>query len=88
MTPDQIVNVVTQYTAVLQARGCRARKAETSIPNSIDEKLDHAVWMCEQIFDFVKQSEWEKAARWLGFIQGVLYSHDIRTIDQMRDDNR
>ncbi len=29
----------------------------------------------------------EKAMRWLGFVQGVLWSTGVRTIDQMRKDN-
>jgi len=30
----------------------------------------------------------EKAMRWLGFIQGVLWSTGTRSIDEMREDNR
>jgi hypothetical protein len=33
------------------------------------------------------QAAMEKAMRWLGFIQGVLWSTGVRTIDQMREDN-
>lgn len=29
-----------------------------------------------------------KFYRWLGFVQGYLWSFEIRTIDEMRDDNR
>lgn len=30
----------------------------------------------------------EKAFRWLGFVQGVLWTKGIYTIDEMRDHNR
>lgn len=30
----------------------------------------------------------DKYHRWLGFIQGLLFAADVRTIDEMRDDVR
>jgi hypothetical protein len=42
--------------------------------------------MLEEIPKFIKNGE--KAHRWLGFVQGVLWTQGIFTIDQLRDDNR
>lgn len=29
-----------------------------------------------------------KFNRWLAFLQGVMWSHDLRTVDQLRDEDR
>jgi len=61
----------------------------------------HLRWMCREVLGFLPhhkigepvpelaetQAAMEKAMRWLGFIQGVLWSTGVRTIDQMREDN-
>jgi len=57
-------------------------------PPSKKNSLLHARWMCYVLSDSPQEMEKEKAMRWLGFIQGVLYAHDIFTIDEMRDDVR
>ncbi len=88
MSPDQILNAVTKYTAVLQTLGYKAVKADTSALNSAYNKLCHTMWMCEQVHGFVGLGQLEKADRWLGFIQDVLWSYDIQSVDQMREDNR
>jgi hypothetical protein len=50
--------------------------------------LDHLEWMTEQIPKFLAEGRKEKANRWLGFIQGSLWSKNIYTIDQMKEHNR
>lgn len=55
--------------------------------------VKHIMWMCDKAWDILHEgkddpSEMEKAMRWLGFIQGWLWCENIRTINQMRDDNR
>lgn len=45
----------------------------------------HTHWMCEEAQSF---DDGEKAQRWLGFIQGVLWTRGICTIDELRDDVR
>lgn len=47
-----------------------------------DQMLDHALVMCD--FEF---GDMEKSMRWLGFIQGVLYSKSIYTIDELKAHN-
>jgi hypothetical protein len=45
--------------------------------------------MCRQIADdFVANDKIEKANRWLGFIQGVLWIEGIFTIAQLREHSR
>ena len=51
------------------------------------ERLEHALWMCEQGARFAAAGELGKAFRWLGFVQGVLWADGVRSIDDMRADN-
>jgi len=45
--------------------------------------MSHVMWMCQEA---IKEAELDygKAERWLGFIQGVLFSVGHYTIDEMR----
>lgn len=45
------------------------------------EKKEHLKWMLDNL-----PKEYTKRSRWIGFIQGTLWSYDIRTIDEMRYD--
>lgn len=50
--------------------------------------LQHARWMIGQIRGFVAEEETEKAGRWLGFVQGVLWVSGLASIEEMREVNR
>ncbi len=52
-----------------------------------DVNLRHCHGMLEDLRKHVEAGKMEKAFRWLGFIQGCLWSHGIYTIDEMRYDN-
>jgi len=79
---------------------CLEAKGEPS-PDTYSQQ-QHARWMCQEIPRFLPshnafiepppdpkecQAKLEKAMRWLGFIQGVLWATGVRTIDEMRADN-
>jgi len=89
VTPEHIYKVVSKYEIQLKARSHTAEKADTSDPNlSLKAKLNHTLWMCQEVRTFVEGNELEKANRWLGFLQGILWVNNIYTVDQMREDNR
>ena len=50
--------------------------------------VQHVAWMCDKAWDLAEEGHTEKAMRWLGFIQGVMWCLNMRTINQMRDDSR
>lgn len=49
---------------------------------------DHLVLMISKIRKFLVEGRREKAMRWLGFIQRVLWAEDIYTIDELKEHNR
>jgi hypothetical protein len=90
MTSDQVVNVCQKYALLLKDMGAvpfQDRDAKTR-----EGQLNHLAHMCNhtivEIQGATTPAEVEKAMRWLGFIQGAFFSLGIRTIDQMREDNR
>ena len=55
---------------------------------SIDPELYHVIEMTHKIPEFLKDGRKEKANRWLGFIQGVLCTKRIYTIDDLKNHNK
>lgn len=50
--------------------------------------LNHCLWMCGQALDMIERKDVDKAMRWLGFIQGAMWSFGVFTIEQMREHSR
>ena len=92
VTPKKLARVFQQYAELL--KGYRAgrlpdRAFDTNAGYSRHQpKLQHIAWMCQQGLEFVQSAELGKAQRWLGFIQGVLWMANQRTLNQLKDDNR
>ena len=92
----QVVHVCKKYAAILDGLG--AKPVNNPRADSREAKLDHLRWMCDEIPGFVSNGQpfetdssiagREKAMRWLGFVQGGLSSMGVRSIDEMREDNR
>lgn len=53
----------------------------------INDRLRHALWMIHQAREFAAGNP-EKAHRWLGFVQGVIWATGLATIEEMKEDNR
>lgn len=49
--------------------------------------LCHVKWMLKEMLPFVP-GQWEKANRWLGFVQGVLWCEGVYTIEEMKNHNK
>ena len=80
MSPEQIRQIAYTYDRAL----CPLSGIKES-----GTRLEHTRWMCRQIADdFVANDKIEKANRWLGFIQGVLWIEGIFTIAQLREHSR
>jgi hypothetical protein len=86
MTNKQTLTVLEMY---VKSIGTPAKKAATSMtPLTMPSILGHLAWMCQQIPGFLEEEKNDKAQRWMGFIQGSMWAIGMRTIDQMREDNR
>lgn len=77
MNAEKIIEVCDIYSIELRAL---IRK---------NERLDH-VWnrMLPLTMSFAEEGRTEKAFRWLGFIQGVLWAEGVYSIDELKDHNK
>jgi hypothetical protein len=48
----------------------------------------HMLWMIDEARGFVREDRLPKAFRWLGFVQGVMWSFGIVSIEQAKEANR
>lgn len=53
-------------------------------------RMSHVRWMIHQIQDRALKENWSdrKLNRWLGFIQGVMWSTKLRGILELRDESK
>lgn len=86
MGPEVISAVARRYGEVLDRHGYVA--VQNPDAKSMVERLRHARWMCAQVVNAVDltvangkggERAFDDAVRILGFIHGVLFSHDILT---------
>ena len=82
----ELLEIVEMYADKLE-RGYKAIRHATD-ENFIlpAHRLEHIHWMCREILE--KKMTNSKQHRWLGFIQGVLYSEGLFTIDEMKEHNK
>ena len=72
----------------------KSRPVNSMSPEEIAEnrrsitELEHLLYMAEKMTAKDCVFSPDKTNRWLGFIQGVLWTRNLFTIDQMREHNR
>ena len=91
MTDEQVRQVVTAYRARLEREGYQPIQIDfdrttSGFPRS--RQLEHVSWMCGEILRALEAGEREKAMRWLGFSQGVLWAQGVYAVNEMREQNR
>ncbi|HVI42704.1 MAG TPA: hypothetical protein VM577_18890 [Anaerovoracaceae bacterium] len=87
MDINQIKDVATKYKESLYRKGYN-KAARYPAEEYADHfgRHAHLLWMIEEILN--GNVDGEKAHRWIGFIQGVLWDDCYFTIEQMKDHNR
>ena len=90
MRKEKILEVAEKYRLLLQDHGITSatRCPNVQFSNFDSITLSHCYWMIQRINYFLGKDKIEKANRWLGFVQGCLWCTKIRTIQEMRNDNR
>ncbi|MEK7608615.1 MAG: hypothetical protein AAB495_03470 [Patescibacteria group bacterium] len=89
MKPEQILNVIEKYRDYFFATGIKAIDySHDRIVDNPTRALEHCYGMLDQMVEFVRQGKLEKVFRWLGFLQGVLWSNGIYTLAALKDHNQ
>lgn len=97
MTPQKVKEVLLSYRDLLRKQGYLPLSSTPLGKKAYDDTYDnipisdvnkHLTWMCGQATGFLSGGHVGKAMRWLGFIQGVMWCNNMKSINQMRDDSR
>lgn len=84
MNIDKVTAAMEGYVKDLGVEPERASMETPPLDAHFAKK--HVAWMLLQMPDAAGNPD--RFNRWLGFVQGVLWVLGVRTIGQMRDDNR
>jgi hypothetical protein len=87
MTQDKMRETLEYYDEYIGNIGFKVNPVRENWAYGGD-RLGYLRWMCQEVLSWDLEKDWEKANRWLGFIQGVLWEQHIFTIDDMRKHNR
>jgi hypothetical protein len=91
VTDDQVKQVVAAYQARLAREGYLPHQIDfdrTTADFPRSRQLEHVAWMCTEIQRALGAGEREKAMRWLGFSQGVLWAQGVYAVNELREQNR
>jgi hypothetical protein len=83
MSKDQFLLVLRFYRNALSGV---PQEADHGADLAHDEQLEHLLFMLNRM-ETMYEEDPEKAMRWLGFVQGVLWSQGDYTIDELRIQN-
>jgi len=89
MTDENNFSLITRYRQHLKKLRAEAIKTDYDARNP-DRKiaLNHLLSMLPAMESFAKEGRREKFFRWLGFMQGVLWSLGEFSLNELRDHNR
>lgn len=90
MTKDKLKEVTQYYKRLLNCRAERYALNEKVGPyfNEQVAILKHCRYMANEILSFLEQNSTEKAFRWLGFLQGCLWTTGVFSLDELKEHNR
>lgn len=82
MDNAKVLEVVAQYARDLDALGAVPVRNH-DVPNA-----NHLRWMCSEIPGMLLHDRTDKAMRWLGFLQGAMWWAALRSVEDMKRDNK
>ena len=91
MTKEKILEVIDGYEKRLETLGTEAFEFPRNAPPISFERglcLSHIRTMFPKMRKFLEEGRVEKTFRWLGFIQGVLWSAGLYSIEELQNHSR
>jgi len=89
MTPDKVREVIEIYRALFEKLGIEKidypHEEIVDLPSDI---LGHCYGMLDRMLSFIEEGRMEKVFRWLGFIQGCLWSTKTYVLEDLKNHNR
>lgn len=89
MNTDKILQVISIYRKKFEEM--KIAKADFPHEEYLDSPLsgfEHCHAMLEKMEKFLTEGRVDKVYRWLGFLQGYLWSQGIYTLDELTNHNK
>lgn len=87
MNVDKLKSLLDSYARLVGDEYSRCGGEDIGAETKTDSLcLSHIYWMIKEVRGQLdaKDPNWGKVNRWIGWIQAGLYTHDLRTVDEMR----
>jgi hypothetical protein len=89
MTADKIQSVIKVYRRKLTQYNIKPQDYPPEVPLAVRTRgLQHCMGMLDKMEEFIRQGRIDKSFRWLGFVQGVLWSYGIYTLEELKNHSR
>lgn len=88
MTKEKIIEIAEKYREYFVLNGVeKAKFIRNDTSGDFEDDLAHCHIMLDKIVEFVLLGKVKKAGRWLGFVQGVLWSAGVYTLEDLQIHN-
>jgi hypothetical protein len=89
MTHEKVQQAILTYRQKFEEMGIgKAAYPHENPLDSPEHGLEHCHAMLDTMEGFLRENRTEKVFRWLGFLQGVLWSQNIYTLAELTSHNR
>lgn len=89
MDGNKVLEVIGIYRSFFEKSGIPKKDfPHNQLTNTDENVLAHCHGMLDEMEQFVVKGRMEKVFRWLGFIQGCLWSTGYFTLDELKNHNR
>ncbi|MCK5022169.1 MAG: hypothetical protein KAR54_02900 [Candidatus Pacebacteria bacterium] len=89
MTPQKIKEVIEIYQTRFEKLGIeKTDYPHEKIIDSNNGILYHCYGMTDKMLKFLEQGRVEKTFRWLGFIQGCLWTSGLYSLEEIKNHNK
>ena len=89
MNARKVREVLVIYRTKFEELGILLRKLpHNELLKTDNDYLAHCYGMLDEMEVFMQEGRMEKVFRWLGFIQGCLYTTGVYTLEEMQNHNR
>lgn len=88
MTKEKVEQVIATYRRKFEEMGVgKVSYTHDDFLDSPEHGLEHCHAMLDKMEVFIEENRIDKVFRWLGFIQGVLWSQGIYTLTELTGHN-
>jgi hypothetical protein len=89
MTPEKVLEAIDVYRKFFEKNKIgKCTSTRHDIHFTLEDQLKHCHGMLDQMEKFVLDGRMDKVFRWLGFIQGCLWSQNQYTLEELKNHNR